>query len=90
MIAMTPDTISKLFAALSIAVSVSACSDSRLNGGYSEAPMRPMWQSGSPSPASAQSWASGKTDSRDQSGTPGQYVYRGGRDPVTGTAYRTQ
>ena len=90
MIAMTPDTISKLFACLSIAVSVSACSDSRLNGGYSEAPMRPMWQSGSPTPSSAQSWASGNTDSRDPAGSPGQYVYRGGRDPVTGAAYRTQ
>ena len=89
MIAMTPDTISKLFAALSIAVSVSACSDSRLNGGYSEAPMRPMWQSGSPTPSNSQSWAA-DTSGSGAAGTQGQYEYRGGRDPVTGTAYRTQ
>ncbi len=68
-----------------LALTLSGCADNALNGGYNgEAPMR---MASIPAPATASSQArpdSVATAIRNEAAV--SYVYRGGRDPVTGQA----
>jgi hypothetical protein len=74
-----PTKIVLLLSAVTLAAGLSGCADNRLDGGYT-GEKRTMTRLTAPAqPAPAQTQVA--------HGDGPDYVYRGGRDPVTGKAY---
>ena len=63
-----------------VAMSLTGCADDRLNGGYSGETRTMTRLTAPPQKMAPLQTPTAKTDSS-------QFVYRGGRDPVTGKAY---
>lgn len=79
----------RLLFAAALTVALSGCADNRMDGGYTDA-VRPMNRLSTPAkqvaPAQSQLAPSPVTQSPVTQGNGPVYVYRGGRDPVTGNA----